>query len=182
MVQREDYATLEDLQQQQAHQPDALLELIHGAIIAKVTSEEHGRIVINIGAELRQWLRDTPGVEGHYSTEASVRIPGDEVNERRPDVSFRRTSDALSTEASLSQMPDFIVDVKSPHNSYDFLREKARYYLANGARLVWLVYPRKRIVEVYVAEGASELYTEGDTLSGGDVLPGFALRVGALFA
>jgi Uma2 family endonuclease len=49
------------------------------------------------------------------------------------------------------------VEVKSSKNGYDELREKARFYLANGARLVWLVYPTRQIVEVYFADGSSEL-------------------------
>ncbi len=62
------------------------------------------------------------------------------------------------------------------------MRAKASYYLANGTRLVWLVLPEKRLVEVYRADGEVDILTENDTLSGDDVLPGFALPVQAIFA
>lgn len=62
------------------------------------------------------------------------------------------------------------------------MREKATYYLANGAKLVWLVYPRKRVVEVYTGNGNIDILREDDTLSGEDVLPGFTMPVADFFA
>lgn len=77
-------------------------------------------------------------------------------------------------------MPDLAVEVKSPDDSLRALRDKARYYLANGCRLVWLVLPDKQIIEVYTAD--KQPLTEADTLTGGEVLPGFALPVRQVFA
>lgn len=61
------------------------------------------------------------------------------------------------------------------------MREKAAFYLGNGARLVWLVYLHKRIVEVYRPEADVELLLEGDILTGGEVLPGFSMPVADVF-
>ena len=164
----------------QAH-PDKILELIDGRIVEKVTSEEHGKIVINIGGELRAWQKRT-GIKGHYSTEAGHRLPDDEYNERGPDVSFRATDDNVSSKGTLYELPDFAVEIKSRKNTYDELREKAKFYIANGTHLVWLVYPRKRVVEVYDAEGNSEIYTQdNDVLSGEPVLPDFQMTLAEIF-
>ncbi len=62
------------------------------------------------------------------------------------------------------------------------MREKAAYYLANGARQVWLVYPAQRMVEVYSPEADVEILMVGDQLTGGDILPGFAMSVVEVFA
>jgi Uma2 family endonuclease len=78
-------------------------------------------------------------------------------------------------------MPDFALEVKSPNNSYDELRDKAKYYIAHGSRLVWLIYPSRLIVEVYFADGPSELFDKGQLLSGGDVLPNFEMTVSDIF-
>lgn len=40
--------------------------------------------------------------------------------------------------------------------------------------MVWLIYPEKRIIEVQTPDMV-ELLTGGDTLNGGEVLPGFSL-------
>lgn len=164
----------------QAH-PEQRVELIDGRIVEKVTGETHGIYVINIGAELRAWLKSHPDIKGYYTTDTSHRLPHDEQNLRRPDVSLRFTTENPLIGTVLG-MPDFAVEIKSPSNTYQELREKARFYLANGSRLVWLVYPEKRIVEVYFADGSSDLFTEQDTLTGGDVLPEFSMSVAAIFA
>ena len=79
-------------------------------------------------------------------------------------------------------MPDLAVEIKSPSDSGRQMREKAEYYLANGARLVWLVYPQKRLIEAYSLDADVEILLEDDTLTGGDVLPGFASAVAEVFA
>lgn len=161
--------------------PETLLELIDGRIVEKVTSEQHGKLAGWIIHCIILYLQDHPEIHGHWSMDTSY-IPADDVhNARRPDVTFRRTDAPVNTQPHLEQLPDFCVEIKSRSNTYDELREKARFYLAQGAKLVWLVYPVRRIVEVYVPDGSSELYLEGEVLSGGDVLPGFALLVSDLF-
>ena len=57
------------------------------------------------------------------------------------------------------------------------LRTKAAYYLAHGGQLVWLVYPKQRIVEVYARDADVSILTESEVLTGGAVLPGFELPV-----
>lgn len=74
-------------------------------------------------------------------------------------------------------MPDLAIEVQSPDDSIKAMREKAIYYLANGAQLVWLIYPRKRFIEVYYANGEIDIFREGETLSGEALLPGFTLPV-----
>ena len=48
--------------------------------------------------------------------------------------------------------------------------------------MVWLIFPEKRLVEVYQPEADIEILNENDTLNGGDVLPGFTLAVKDIFA
>lgn len=62
------------------------------------------------------------------------------------------------------------------------MRECADYYLWHGTRMVWLVYPEKRIVEVYQPNADVQILLETDELTGGDVLPGFMLAVSVIFA
>ncbi len=172
--------TVEDFERYKTAHPDTLFELIDGRIVEKMTSEEHGKIVINIGSELRFWQKQN-NIEGHYSTESSHRLTENDHNERRPDVSFRYTDESVSKQTALYSMPDFAVEVKSIGNSYEGLREKAKFYLAHGTRLVWLVYPSRQIVEVYFSDGSSELFQDDHILSGGEVLPQFEMKVADIF-
>lgn len=79
-------------------------------------------------------------------------------------------------------MLDLAVEVKSSTDTYNSMRERADYYLRHGTHMVWLVYPEKKIVEVYQPDADVQILVESDTLDGGDVLPGFTLAASAIFA
>lgn len=76
--------------------------------------------------------------------------------------------------------PDLAVEVISPSNKTSDTHLKVMPLLKAGTRLVWLVYPESRTVVSHSTNGAATLH-EGDSLSGGGVLPGFELRVGDIF-
>ena len=76
--------------------------------------------------------------------------------------------------------PDLAVEVISPSNRVTDMHRKIRQLLAAGTALVWIVHPETRTVEVHTRSGAVTL-EEGDTLSGGDVLPGFEIPVSEIF-
>jgi len=82
-------------------------------------------------------------------------------------------------------MPDLAVEIKSPSESMPQMRRKARLYLEKGTLMVWLVLPGRQSVEVWQRGAAGEITSEmierDGTLSGGAVLPGFALPLRRLF-
>lgn len=168
-------------------QRDGLFELVHGEIREKLVTEEHGVIVVNIAAEIRAWIK--PRKLGRVGTEISHRRPGDRYNDRLPDVSYTVGLEAIVTEGSVPRMPDLAVEVKSPTNTPRQLREKAEYMLQNGCKLVWLVYPESKSIEVCTLTDTSDIpeslrvvIIEGDgAVDGDDVLPGFSLTLATIF-
>ncbi len=62
---------------------------------------------------------------------------------------------------------------------------KARRYLQGGTRLVWVVWPERREVDVWraasVDRAAATLHVD-DVLDGEDIVPGFTYRVADVFA
>lgn len=77
-------------------------------------------------------------------------------------------------------MPDVAVEIQSPTDSIKKVREKADYLLANGTRMVWLVYPAKQLIEVVTLDDV-EFYTIDDTISAEPILPGFTMKVRDVF-
>jgi Uma2 family endonuclease len=80
--------------------------------------------------------------------------------------------------------PDLAVEVVSPSNRPSAIRKRVEKYLHYGTRLVWVIYPEDRSVDVYRAspEGILVQFLNiDDTLDGGDVLPGFKLPVRDIF-
>ena len=78
--------------------------------------------------------------------------------------------------------PDIAIEVVSPSNSSEEMMEKVGLYLRNGSRLVWIIYPKTRMITVYRQNNVVNLLRENDTLEGEDVLPNFQLPIAKLFA
>lgn len=162
-----------------------LLELIHGQITEKMPSELHGEIAAWIASVLTQFVYARK--LGRVGVEVSHRPVIGQYNDRMPDVSFRAAGQPLVTQGSVPGMPDLAVEIKSSANSYESLREKAQFYLQNGSRMVWLVYPLRREIEVCAPSNEVpglmivKRLKADETLGGGDVLPAFSARITDLF-
>ena len=160
---------------------DRLFELIDGEIVEKMPTEQHGEIAAFLTVEIGIFLKQNP--IGRVGQEIRHRLPGDEFNAYLPDVSVRRDIDRPAvSEGAVPHMPALAIEVKSRDDTFRLMRRKAEYYLANGSQLVWLVFPENRQVEVYSSH-ANDIVTltEQDTLDGGEVLPGFSLKVADIF-
>lgn len=165
---------------QQPENRDRLFELIQGEIIEKMPTEEHGTIALTLGSAIRTYVKQHK--LGRVGVEIRHGLTNDPLNSRIPDVSFISGQREAVTEGAVPQMPDLAIEIQSPDDSLKAMREKAHYYLVHGASLVWLVFPYKRYVEVYTPDHEMEVYFGADQLTGGDVLPGFALSVAEVFA
>ena len=59
--------------------------------------------------------------------------------------------------------------------------EKVMEYQAAGVRLIWVVHPKAREVEIHRLDGTSSILREDGELSGEDVVPGFRCLVRDIF-
>lgn len=78
-------------------------------------------------------------------------------------------------------VPDLVVEVVSPSDSLREVNDKALMWLSYGARLVWVVNPDTRLVDVYQPGRAASTLREIDELDGLDALPGFTCAVSDVF-
>ena len=78
--------------------------------------------------------------------------------------------------------PDLAIEIISPGNKPQDTQLKIRQLLDAGTKsVIWIVYPDLRSVnDPHQLDGAATL-AENDILSGGDVLPGFEIRVADIF-
>ena len=82
----------------------------------------------------------------------------------------------------LNFAPVLTVEVLSPSNTRQEMDRKLRDYFAAGVRLVWYVDPAARRIQTFTAVDQSNLLGDEETLTGGTVLPGFAVTLRELFA
>jgi len=102
--------------------------------------------------------------------------------DRAPDVAWVKKErwDALTPEQKekfVPLCPDFLIELLSPTDSLKKTQEKMQEYLDNGLRLGWLINRKTTQVEIYRQGQDVEVLQSPSTLSGEDVLPGFALNL-----
>jgi Uma2 family endonuclease len=160
-------------------------ELIEGELIRmSLAGAEHGAVAVNIAAPLSLHVR-THKLGTVYAADTGFKLQSDPDTVRGPDVAFvtkKRVVEAGPGSGYLTGAPDFAVEVLSPNDSKRKTDAKAKQWLNTGARLVWVVDPRKATVTVY--RSLTEIFeaTTGDILDGGDVVPGFQLAVADIFS
>ncbi len=120
-----------------------------------------------------------------FCAETGFLLARDPDTVRAPDFAFIH-KDHLPAEAPEEAFwpgaPDLAVEVLSPSDRLGEVEEKVRAWLDAGAMAVWVVNPAGQNVTVYRSKTDIKVLTENDQLDGQDVLPGFACRVGEIFA
>jgi Uma2 family endonuclease len=124
---------------------------------------------------------------GEAVMETLFRFPVPVERNRRPDVALvsyaRWPLDRPQPEAdnAWDVVPDLAAEVISPNDMAEDLLERVEEFFRAGVQLVWVVYPRRRLIHVYESLTRIHVLTRADTLDGGSVLPGFQLALAALF-
>lgn len=141
-------------------------------------SMEHGEISINVIRYLDSHVH-THQLGRLYTAETTFQL-GDRVV--KPDIAFVSTDRLPENRRKGSPVPpDLAVEIVSPTDRHYDVTEKAFAYLNAGTRLVWVIEPVAKTVTVYRSETDFALLTCEDTLTGGDVVEGFACSVAQLF-
>ena len=139
------------------------------------TSDRNAEITM----QLRLWAkRDGTGVA--FDSSGGFVLPNGAM--LSPDASWvsRDRFAALTAEQRTKfppLCPDFVIKLRSPTDSMPVLRNKMQEYVANGARLGWLIDPRERQVLVYRPETPLGLLDRPRSVSADPVLPGFTLEM-----
>lgn len=71
--------------------------------------------------------------------------------------------------------PDFALELCSEFDSLNNLQSKMAEYIENGARLGWLIDPKRKRVHIYRANGEIEILENPQIVSGENVLENFEL-------
>jgi Uma2 family endonuclease len=146
-----------------------------------------GKIASRLMTELNIHARAHQLGEAVVETLFRLPLTEDRGRNRQPDVAFvsyqrwpadrRQPEDANAWDV----VPDLAVEVISPHNLAEEILEKVLEYFRADVRLVWVVYPRQRMIIIFESPTRVQALSRDDSLDGGPVLPGFRLPLGKLF-
>lgn len=175
--------------------PEAVLELAaDGQLIAMTpTGGETGRRNTRLLFLLQAWA-DRQGGWEVFDSSTGFRLPDGSV--LSPDVAVVRLERwrALQPEQRRGfppLCPDLVVELVSPSDQgprgSEALRRKMAAYLANGARLGWLLFPEQKTVEIWQpgADPAAPVVMEriepAAVLEGGELLPKLRLELAEIW-
>jgi Uma2 family endonuclease len=165
--------------------PDAAMrrELVHGEVRETMPpGGQHGAIAVMLAMLLRIWTKRSSG--GYVGVEAGYILARDPDTVRGPDVSYVRAERIPSTgvpEGFWDLAPDLAVEVVSPSETAEEVREKVRDFLQAGTPLVWTIYPHTHEVIVHTPDGLARTFSPNDTLVFPDTLGDFSCTVAELF-
>ena len=138
---------------------------------AGLPSDERNVIITT---RLRLWTEQN-GTGRCFGPTAMFTLPNGA--KRSPDASWllRKRLQGLSESTLVFPRicPDFVIELRSKTNRLKRIKEKMEEYIANGARLGWLLDPLQNRATIYVSGQQAQEIEEPTILRGDPVLPGF---------
>ena len=160
-----------------------IYELVDGTLVEKILGAKKSFVAKNLSKHVQRWNDDSGDVGMILGEAGTVMLMGELV--RAADLSFtnwdRVPGRVLPDDPVPDLAPDLAVEVLSEGNTRAEMERKLKEYFLSEVQLVWYIDPRKRTVRVYTSPDAVTELAEADTLTGGAVLPGFAVKVARLF-
>lgn len=159
-----------------------LCELVDGVLVEKTGGFREAYLAVVLGNILHAFVKAhklgiVVGADGMMRLAAGlVRIPDVAF------ISWERLPNGIPKKPIPNLAPDLAVEVLSAGNTEKEMKRKLKDYFASKVRLVWFVDPEQRTVEVFTSPNQSKILKEGQTLTGGQVLPEFSLALTDLFA
>ena len=159
-------------------------ELVEGELkVMTPASPRHGRIAMRMGSLIEQYARQHDlGIV--YAAETGFQLRENPDTVRAADAAFvakSRIPPEGEPEGYWAIAPDLVVEVVSPSDSASEVQSKVSDWLEAGCQLVWVVYPDTQTVTEYHSLTEIRVLTAGQSLEGGDTLPGFACLVSEIF-
>jgi Uma2 family endonuclease len=168
----------------QANREYRIERTAHGDIeIMPPTGGETGSRNSRLNRLLGNWA-DQDGRGEVFDSSTGFTLPNGAT--RSPDAAWvkRERLVRLTPEQKrqfLPLAPDFVIELASPSDAVDTLREKLQEYRVNGTTLGWLLVPEERRVYVYVAGADVQCLEDSQVLSGEPLMPGFVLSLSQIW-
>lgn len=154
-------------------------ELVDGEAREVSAGHEHDAIGANIIALLMPFARGRGVLAG---SQAGFRMTSGNI--RSPDVSFtrkERLSGGKPARGFENLAPDLCIEIISPTEDPNEMQRKLQEYFDAGAQQVWHLWPESVQATIYSALTEAVALQADDEITAGDLLPGFRVRVAALF-
>jgi len=159
-------------------------ELVRGKIVmSPVPGRMQGQVCAEISRLLGNFVK-TQGLGRVLTNDAGV------ITERNPDsvrgadvayYSYARLPEGPFLSRYGPEIPELVIEVKSPSDRWPAMIQRTAEYLIAGALFVTVLDPEEQIAVVHSAKGPPRTLRPDDELTFADVLPGFRVAVSQIF-
>jgi Uma2 family endonuclease len=163
-----------------------MYELVEGQLVRMLPSGGGASsLALRLGARIEAFVEQhnlgaVTGADGEFDLGHGTALA--------PDVAFVRAARVPPPTSPIYEKawplaPDLAAEVASPNQYRPAMARKAQRYLNAGTRLVWVVWPKRKEVDVWRPGDSkpSATLSVGDVLDGLDILPGFTYPLERLF-
>ena len=147
-------------------------------VISPMVNRGGLRAEFRLAGALHNWEDEHGGEAG--GPDANMRLP--DGSRIRPDALWLSPEQVaalppVAEDRPITVCPAFVAEIMSGTDRLPPLRRKMERYIANGARLGWLIDPYRRRVYVYRPDTEVAVLEDPETISGDPVMPGFVFEV-----
>ena len=157
-------------------------ELVRGELVKMPPAGfRHGDIGLAVASHLRRHV-NAMRLGRVVASDTGYQLSVDHV--LAPDVSFVSESRLPASglpEGFFQGAPDIAVEVISPSEREQHILEKVGDYLRYGCKMVVVIRPRTRRVEVHLPNREMQILESDDVLDGGAIVPGWQLPIAEIF-
>ena len=155
-------------------------ELIIMSPTGSLTGEKNSDLLIQIGIWNRQHK-----LGKIFDSSTGFKLSNGAT--RSPDVSWIESSRWQAIPKAQQRKfapidPDFVIELMSPTDDLDELRNKMNEYINCGVKLGWLICPDEKQVEIYRQGEKKKILDNPRSLSGEDILSGLTVDLIDIFA
>ncbi|WP_263411614.1 Uma2 family endonuclease [Terriglobus tenax] len=135
-----------------------------------------------VASELFFWAKENGGMA--FSSNVGFNLP--DGSTLSPDASWvsQQQWNALTKKQQAGYpplCPEFVVEILSASDSRQLLETKMHVWMANGAKLAWMIDPYGATLRIYRAGREMELLERPDSVEADEVVPGFRLSTARLW-
>ena len=118
--------------------------------------------------------------QGTFIAEQNVQLSG--IQMRRPDIAYFTLEQEQLMKQGEDEIPEFTIEIISGSDKANKVEEKTIEYFKAGVKVVWLIYPDNKTVQVYTSLKQAQICTDDDICSAKPVLEEFEIKVSDIFA
>jgi Uma2 family endonuclease len=176
--------TVEEFYQRRDDLPEGgrWCELVQGRVVEYTPPDPlHSGVVLNVAKELGMYAMRTGNGYACFDLGLVVGRAPDTV--RVANIAYFVSGPRFAyTDAAFAETaPELVIKLASSADRRESMHQRVAECLAAGVRQVWVLDTKVRVARVHRPKGPQQTVPSHETLSGADVLPGFACEVGPLF-